>query len=153
MHVDARIVRFLGVYDADGGIAGELRYVVGHLLGSAECALCDVTHSPVRRKRAWDAFVATLDVPFDLRHRNELTDAEQDAVLPMGLPVVAAETEAGWVPLLDRAALERCAGDVDTFAFHLTAATSTSRSCSSTPGRSASRAPARRRTSAWCARP
>ena len=121
--MDGRIVRFLGVYDADGGIAGELRYVVGHLLGSAECALCDVTHSPVRRKRAWDAFVATLDVPFDLRHRNELTDAERAAVLPMGLPVVAAETEAGWVPLLDRAALERCAGDVDTFAFHLTAAT------------------------------
>lgn len=116
------LVRYLGVYDADGGIAGELRYVVGHLLGNAECALCDVTHSPVRRKRAWDAFVATLDIPFDLRHRNELTDAEQAAVLSMGLPVVAAETETGWVPLLDRTALERCAGDVDTFAFHLTAA-------------------------------
>ena len=122
--MDGRIVRYLGVYDADGGIAGELRYVVGHLLGRAECALCDVTHSPVRRKRTWDAFVATLAVPFDLRHRNELTEAERAAVLPMGLPVVAAETDAGWRPLLDRVALEACAGDVDAFARRLADATS-----------------------------
>ena len=27
------------VYDADGGLVGEVRYVVGHLLGRAECAL------------------------------------------------------------------------------------------------------------------
>lgn len=121
------VIRYLGVYDADGGIVGELRYVVGHLLGTAECALCDITHSPVRRKRTWDAMVATLDAPFDLRHRNELTDVELAAVAPMGLPVVAAERADGtWVRLLDREALDDCAGDVDTFAARLRAATSPS---------------------------
>ena len=118
-----RITRYLGVYDADGGLAGELRYVVGHLLGTAECALCDITHSPVRRKRAWDAMVAELEAPFDLRHRNELTDAETRALATMGLPVVAAELGDGsWVRLLGRDALDACGGDVGSFARILRAA-------------------------------
>ena len=121
------VTRYLGVYDADGGIVGELRYVVGHLLGTAECALCDITHSPVRRKRTWDAMVATLDAPFDLRHRNELTDVELAAIGPMGLPVVAAERGDGtWVRLLDREALDDCGGDVDTFASRLRGAATSS---------------------------
>ena len=120
-----RIVRYLGVYDADGGIVGELRYVVGHLLGTAECALCDITHSPVRRKRAWDAMVARLDAPFDLRHRNELSDIEQRALTGTVLPVVVAELADGtWRTLLDVADLRACDGDVDAFAERLTAAIS-----------------------------
>jgi len=121
-------MRYLGVYDADGGLAGELRYVVGHLLGTAECSLCDITHSPVRRKRTWDAMVAELDAPFALRHRNELTDEETRALATMGLPVVAAELGDGsWVRLLDRDALDACGGDVGSFAriLHETAARST----------------------------
>jgi hypothetical protein len=118
------IVRYLGVYDADGGLAGELRYVVGHLLGTAECALCDITHSPVRRKRSWDAMVAALPVPFDLRHRNELTGSERRALAGMVLPVVVAEMEDGSsIELLDAEALRACGGDVDAFAARLAEAT------------------------------
>jgi hypothetical protein len=118
-----RIARYLGVYDADGGIVGELRYVVGHVLGTTECALCDITHSPMRRKRAWDAMVARLDAPFDLRHRNALTDIEQRALAGVVLPVVAAELADGtWTTLLDVEALRACDGDVDTFAARLAAA-------------------------------
>jgi len=114
------IVRCLGVYDADGGLAGELRSFVGHLLGIAECALCDITHSPVRRKRSWDAMVATLPVPFALRHRNELTGDERQRLATMGLPVVAAElADGGSVALLDADALRSCGGDVDAFASRL----------------------------------
>jgi len=120
------IVRYLGVYDADGGLAGELRYVVGHLLGTAECALCDITHSPVGRRRRWDALVATLPAPFALRHRNELTDAEQQWAAAAGLPAVAAELPDGsLITLLDAAALRACDGDVEAFAAHLGEATRT----------------------------
>ncbi len=64
--------RLVGVYRADGGLVGELRYLVGHYLRGESCSLCDITHSPWRRKAAWDAEVATLDIPFDLLHLNEL---------------------------------------------------------------------------------
>ena len=117
------IVRYLGVYDADGGLAGEVRYVVGHLLGTAECALCDITHSFAWRRRAWDRMVAGLGAPFDLRHRNELTSTEREAVAAPGLPVVVAELQDGrFVPLLDRGALARCGGDVAAFTEALGAA-------------------------------
>lgn len=120
-----RLRRILGVYDADGGLVGELRYIVGHVLGTAECALCDITHSPLGRRRSWDRMVARLPVPFDLRHRNELSDAELRALTPMGLPVVAGEFEDGsMLQLIGIATLDACAGDVDTFARHLARAIS-----------------------------
>ena len=46
--------RLVGVYNADGGIVGELKYFFGHLIGISKCELCDVTHSPIRRKASFD---------------------------------------------------------------------------------------------------
>lgn len=66
----ADITRIVGVYDADGGLRGELAYIAGKLAGR-HCSLCDITHSPVRRRREWDAYVSSLSVPFDVVHRNE----------------------------------------------------------------------------------
>ncbi len=60
------ITEYIGVYHADGGLVGEAKYVLGHLLGRTHCSLCDITHSPVRRKKQWDAFVDSLGVPFRL---------------------------------------------------------------------------------------
>src|ERR687897_376858 len=54
------VVEVVGVYAADGGILGEVAYVVGHLLGRTECGLCDVTHGAVRRKPEWDDMAARL---------------------------------------------------------------------------------------------
>lgn len=79
---------YIGVYNADGGLSGEVRYIVGHLLGRVECALCDITHSPVRRKREWDDFVAGLGVPFRLYHLNEMPAEVAQVVAEVGSPVV-----------------------------------------------------------------
>ena len=106
------ITRLVGVYDADGGLAGEAKYVVGHLLGRLECALCDITHGPVWRKKAFEAFRARLGVPFDVVHRNERSP-EIEAATGDALPCILAVTDSGIVTLLDRAALEACGGDVD----------------------------------------
>lgn len=74
----------------------------------------------MRRRPAWDRMVAGLGVPFDLRHRNELTAAEAAALRPMGLPVVAAELGDGtYRRILDAAALAGCAGDVDVLRVRL----------------------------------
>jgi hypothetical protein len=64
--------RIVGVYRADGGLRGELRYLAGHYLRGQSCSLCEITHSPFRRKAAWDAGVADLGIPIDLLHLNEL---------------------------------------------------------------------------------
>ena len=116
------VVRHLGIYDADGGLAGEVRYIVGHLLGRAECSLCDITHSPVRRKPAWDRMVATLGVPFDLVHRNEVPAEYTAALEGVELPVVVAELDDGRIEVaVDAATLAACDGDIDRFAAVLAA--------------------------------
>ena len=105
------------VYDADGGLVGEVRYVVGHLLGRAECALCDITHGGVRRKEAFDALVAELEADghrVEVHHRNEQTEAQAGASAGH-LPCIVARGRAEgdtWSILVDRRALEACAGDV-----------------------------------------
>ncbi len=115
------IVGLVGVYDADGGLAGEARYVVGHLLGRLECALCDITHGPVRRKREFDALRARLGVPFDVVHRNERSP-EIERATGNQLPCIVAVTDSGPVRLLDRAALEACGGEVEELESALRAA-------------------------------
>lgn len=106
--------RLLGVYNADGGLIGELRYVVGHLLGTTSCALCDITHSPIRRKREWDAMVAGLGIHVDLRHLNELTERERVAV-GTSAPIVLVERDGMLSPLLDAAQLTALDGSVAAF--------------------------------------
>src|SRR6478609_4856955 len=57
---DRSVTRLVGVYDADGGLLGEAAYAWGKARGTRHCALCDITHSPWRRKPAWDAMAAEL---------------------------------------------------------------------------------------------
>ena len=40
----ARVVRFVGVYNAEGTLRGEVAYWIGARLGLGHCALCDITH-------------------------------------------------------------------------------------------------------------
>lgn len=98
--------RLLGVYNADGGLVGELRYIVGHLLGTTSCALCDITHSPIRRKREWDALVAELGIRVDLRHLNELDERERAAVGDRA-PVVLVERDGVLSPPARRRPADR----------------------------------------------
>ena len=107
------VTRLIGVYDADGGVAGELRYVVGHLLGRAECSLCDITHGRLRRKAEFDDLRDRIGVPFDVVHRNERTPEITAAT--GALPCVVAVTSGGRDVVLGPDDLRECAGDVARF--------------------------------------
>ena len=104
----------VGVYHADGGLRGELTYVVGKLMGRAHCALCDITHSPVRRKAEWDAFAARLSIPITLLHLNELTP-ELAGVVDGRSPVVLGRRLDQWLRLVEPAQLDSLGGSVTAF--------------------------------------
>ncbi len=107
----------VGVYHADGGPIGEARYVLGRILGTAHCGLCDITHSPVRRKPAWDRMVAHVGVQFDLLHLNEMPADVAAATATHGSPAVLARLRDGSLHLaLDAAALDAARGSVEVFA-------------------------------------
>jgi len=105
-----QVSRIVGVYDADGGLRGELAYLVGKATGH-HCTLCDITHSPVRRRREWDAYIASLPVPFVTLHRNERDAAITEATTGREACVVAECADGSIVFLLGSADLAR-AGDV-----------------------------------------
>lgn len=109
----------IGVYHADGGLVGEAKYIVGHLLGRTHCSLCDITHSPVRRKRAWDELVARLGVPVRLYHLNEMPADVAQVVQRVGSPVFLGRDATGLTVLLGPAELDALDGSVERFADRL----------------------------------
>ena len=111
-----KISELFGIYNADGGLLGEARYVVGHLVGLTSCSLCDITHSPIRRKPEWDAMVASLGVPLTALHRNELTPELSDFVSSITLPAIVGRTESGeFVHILTAESLATADGSVNVF--------------------------------------
>ncbi|WP_410812359.1 hypothetical protein [Micromonospora sp. 067-2] len=111
----------VGVYHADGGLRGELAYLIGKARGTAECALCDVTHHAAGRKREWRALAGQLDVPFDLVHLNE-RGPDIRAASDGRTPCVLARTDGGVVTVLGPAELAALDGSVARFAVQLRAA-------------------------------
>ena len=72
------VTALTGVYQADGSLSGELRYVVGKLLGSAHCALCDITHGAVREKKGF----AQIEIsPERVPRQEHLRHPQQPAVV------------------------------------------------------------------------
>jgi hypothetical protein len=108
------IVKFVGVYDADGTALGEVKYMVGKLFGTASCALCDLTHGTKLKGRAdYKACVSSLPVPVELFHRNDQPEAIRTLTTD-NLPCIVAVFENGsLVMAVDASALEGCNKDVD----------------------------------------
>jgi hypothetical protein len=103
--------RLIGIYDADGGLVGELRYAWGKVFADAHCSLCDLTHRGLRRRSEWDALVERLGVPFDLLHRDEMDDSLR-LVSRSALPCVLVDRDAQLEVLLGPDELAACGTDL-----------------------------------------
>lgn len=115
------VTALTGVYQANGSLSGELRYVVGKLLGSAHCALCDITHGAVREKPGFVACREALPVPLRNVHLDERSP-DMKRFTEGNTPCVVAHTADGLVLLLDTVALNACNGSVSRFRDALDAA-------------------------------
>jgi hypothetical protein len=73
----------IGIYNADGGLAGELAYVFGHLIGVRSCSLCDISHSPIKKKAAFKELEKHLlsehGIVVRMIHLNERNERETKA--------------------------------------------------------------------------
>jgi len=109
-----KVRKWTGIYQAEGSLMGEVRYVVGRMLGTAHCALCDITHGSVREKKGFVACREALPVPFKNVHLDERTEA-LTAFTEGKTPCVVAHTDEGLRLVIDAAMLEGCAGSVTSF--------------------------------------
>jgi hypothetical protein len=112
--VATQVEEFIGVYDADGTIVGEVSYWIGARLGRTHCSLCELTHGLFTVKREWRECSLALGVPFTTWHRND-APAEVLAVAAGSYPVVLARDASGLRVVVDAAQLEMFGGDTANF--------------------------------------
>ena len=67
-------MKLIGVYNANGGLLGELSYVLGKFLGTRSCSLCALSHDLIREKSHFRDWRQNLPVPFELLHLNEVNE-------------------------------------------------------------------------------
>ena len=72
--VERSVTEFIGIYDADSTIIGEVSYWIGARIGRRHCALCDITHGVFTEKAEWKMCRERLPVPFTTFHRNDAPD-------------------------------------------------------------------------------
>jgi hypothetical protein len=118
--VQSKGATLIGVYKADGGILGEVSYFLGHIIGVRECNLCDITHSPVKKKAEFKRFEkALLDqrgINMKLVHMNERTDAELAASKGREPCVLLQYPDGSISMFLDYVELKAASGSVESFA-------------------------------------
>tara|TARA_Y100001935_G_scaffold16162_1_gene12013 strand:+ start:188 stop:565 length:378 start_codon:yes stop_codon:yes gene_type:complete len=103
-----------GVYNADGGIMGELAYVWGKIRGTAHCALCDITHRGVSKKKQWKEYEERISVPIELLHINEQEEAL--AQFTEGkTPCVVGDYSGELKMVMNAEDLEECGKSVEKF--------------------------------------
>lgn len=87
-------IEFIGIYDADSTLVGEISYWIGARLGRAHCSLCELTHGLFTKKNEWKTCQSSLSVPFLTYHRD---DAPPEAlhVANGEFPVVLARYQHG----------------------------------------------------------
>ena len=103
-----------GVYNANGGIAGEIKYFLGKITRSQHCELCDITNNLLLTKKLWKQFIDELSVPFTLLHLNE-QPSDMAAYTEGKVPCIISKTNSQFSMMLDREELGNCKGDVLRF--------------------------------------
>jgi hypothetical protein len=102
-------VHFVGIYNADGTLFGEISYVAKKLAGRGSCALCDITHGWTGRKKTFDTTCQAADITWDLVHRDEATPEQLAAART--LPAVIRNDNGAWSLVLGPTDLDACNGE------------------------------------------
>ena len=109
-----------GVYDADGGAWGELKYIVGKASGLGHCTLCDLTHGwSLRGKKDWLNFANQSGLEFRLLHRNEQPN-DLAKITSDSIPCIAHRVGHSYSVLVGPDELEACEADIGKFKILLT---------------------------------
>jgi len=113
-HSRQPILEWIGVYDAQGGVIGELAYFLGSIFAGRACSLCDITHGWIREKPHFKTRKSQLDVPMRLLHLNEQSSALA-AFTRAHAPCVVGRHADGFAMVLTARELAELDGGVDAF--------------------------------------
>jgi hypothetical protein len=112
------IDEFIGVYDADSTLWGEVSYWIGARIGRRHCSLCDITHGTFTVRKDWKQCSSELQVPFTTYHRND-APADVLAAANNSFPVVLARRDQQIEVVATNRQLESLQGSATQFRDHL----------------------------------
>ena len=109
------INKIIGVYHADGGVIGELKYITGKFFGGAHCSLCDITHGSKGKKTAWKKCQQNLRMPIDFIHLNERNESLRKYTKNI-TPCIVGKTSTNYVILVSKDEIYNCKGEPEKLA-------------------------------------
>ena len=83
--------KFIGIYNANGTLLGEIKYIVKKVAGLTKCELCDITHTWKGKKKGFDQMFAKENIEIELLHDDEINESQRNAIVGERLPVVLRE--------------------------------------------------------------
>ena len=121
----ANITKIIGIYHADSGVVGHLRYAFDKVARGDGCTLCDISHGLLREKTDFDACKKSLGIPMEMIYRNQLPPPLARHLGGQTPAVVGALSTGAYRTLLGPPALAEAEGDVFAFRTALEAALAT----------------------------
>jgi hypothetical protein len=108
----SQFTEFIGIYNAESTILGELSYWIGARLGVRHCSLCDITHGLFAQRTEWKECVSSLHIPFTTPHLNDAT-ADAFQVAAGKYPVILGRSTNELTVVLNDEQIQRCNGSAD----------------------------------------
>jgi len=107
-----KILRLIGVYNANGTLLGELAYLIRKKLGIRDCVLCDITYRGFRKNKEWLEHPKSKNVELIyLNDRNE----ELREFTDQKTPCIVGQVKGGYVMVINKDELRRLKGNVQDF--------------------------------------
>ena len=105
----SQFTEFIGVYNAESTVLGEVSYWIGARLGLRHCSLCDITHGLFTKRAEWQECESALPIPFTTFHIND-APVEVTQAANGRYPIVLGRNHLGIHIVLDADELEQCNG-------------------------------------------
>ena len=111
-------VKIYCIYNAEGSIFGEIRYLYNKYIKDIKCSMCDITHNYFSEKGEWRKKCNEFPFKIECLHLDELPIEIKDIVKD-NAPCVVTQKKSVNEVVINNKELTSMNGDVDSFFNHL----------------------------------
>lgn len=106
------------IYNAEGSVKGEFKYLYKKYFKGIKCSMCDITHNTFTQKKKWKNKCLTFPLDIECMHLDELP-RDIKILVNDKTPCVVAQTNSTNKIIIKDEELIHMEGDVDSFFSHL----------------------------------
>ena len=111
-------VKIYCIYNAEGSIIGELKYLYDKYIRDIKCSMCDITHNTLSEKKEWKKRCMVSPFKIECLHLDELPKDIENLV-EGNTPCVVAKTSSTNEIIIENKELIAMKGNVDSFFNHI----------------------------------